>query len=219
MKSFDIETIPNPSMVEKLPPPKASYGNTKDPEKRAVIDAEAKQKQIDNMALSPFYGRVCACSFAVGEKVESSVIAEISDKDEIALIEFALGNLVVGQAETNAIVSYNGMGFDFPFLYKRAMILRVMLPERCPPLRYWTKRYSNTPHCDLMQELSGWNQAQYASLDESASVIIGKKKTERDYKTFSELITSGRGKEISDACSADAALTYELWEAVQNYLF
>jgi hypothetical protein len=56
------------------------------------------------------------------------------------------------------------------------------------------------------------------SLDEAASVILGKKKTERDYKTFPELIAAGRGKEIADACSADAALTYELWEVVQKYL-
>jgi predicted PolB exonuclease-like 3'-5' exonuclease len=219
MKSFDIETIPNPAMIERLPAVKPAYGNTKDPDKRAVIDAEAKQKQIDNMALSPFYGRICAASFCEGEgKTSGAVITDISDKAEINLITFILDGLVIAQTETNAICSFNGIGFDFPFAYKRAMILRIPLPAGCPPLRYWTKRYSSTPHCDLMQELSGWNNKEFVSLDEAASVILGKKKTERDYKTFTDLIKNGKQGEISDACAADALLTYELWEVVSKYL-
>jgi len=57
---IDIETIPNLDVLPKMPDPDVKYGNTKDAEKRAAIDIEAKRKQQDKMALSPLTGRICA---------------------------------------------------------------------------------------------------------------------------------------------------------------
>jgi predicted PolB exonuclease-like 3'-5' exonuclease len=219
MKAFDIETIPNQCMVENLPPLKVAYGNTKDPEKRAVLEAEAKKGQIEKMALNPFYGRVCAYSFYSPLSTESSALSRATDKDEIGLIEELLNCILVGQMTTNQIVTYNGMCFDFPYVYKRAIILKVKKPDQCPSLKYWTKRYSSAPHCDLMQELASWAYGAATNLDEAAGVILGVRKTERDYKEFEGLIDAGKGGEIRAACVADAKLTYDLWAAVEKYLF
>lgn len=42
--TIDIETMPDMSRKEFLPNPVVKYGNIKDPEKRAVMDVDAKRK-------------------------------------------------------------------------------------------------------------------------------------------------------------------------------
>jgi hypothetical protein len=55
-----------------------------------------------------------------------------------------------------ALVTFNGLGFDLPFLFNRAAILNVQIPFR--PSDY-LKRYTTLPHCDLFAVLSNWGQA------------------------------------------------------------
>ena len=59
---FDIETIPNSGMLDRLPPVEVKAGNLKDPVKIAEKEAAAKAEQLEKMALSPLYGRVCCWS-------------------------------------------------------------------------------------------------------------------------------------------------------------
>ncbi len=40
--SIDFETMPDENLLSSLPEPEVKYGNTKDPEKRAKMDEEAK---------------------------------------------------------------------------------------------------------------------------------------------------------------------------------
>ena len=61
--AFDIETIRNGSLIDRLPEPEVRTGNLKDPAKIAEKLAEAKAEQVEKMALSPLYGRVCAFEF------------------------------------------------------------------------------------------------------------------------------------------------------------
>ena len=218
MKSLDIETIPNIAMIDKLPAPKVAYGNTKDPEKRAVLEAEAKKDQIDKMALNPFYGRLAAYALIGLMGNMSDYLHVDTDEDEMRLVYDLLKELRQGGTQTNPLCTFNGNNFDLPYIYKRAMILRVEMPERCPPLKYWTKRYGNPSHYDLMQELCNWAPGGYTSLDEAASVILGKRKNERDYKTYGDLIRSGNGNQVRRDSLDDALLTIELYNAVHKYL-
>jgi len=56
-----------------------------------------------------------------------------------------------------AVVTFNGLGFDLPFLFNRAAILDVQIPFRASD---YLKRYTTLPHCDLFAVLSNWGQAQ-----------------------------------------------------------
>ena len=51
--TFDIETIPNTSMLDRMPKPEVKAGNVKDPAKIAEKTAAARAEQIEKMALSP----------------------------------------------------------------------------------------------------------------------------------------------------------------------
>jgi DNA polymerase elongation subunit (family B) len=220
-KAFDIETIPNKALIPMLPEPEVALGNTKDPEKIKEKIAEAKQKQIDRMALSPLYGRICSMSF-FGDAPESRLyytIPEISDTAEIELINLIFAGLCVGNEETNKIITWNGTAFDFPWLYKRAAILRVAKPPACPGLRYWTKRYEAITHCDLQMEMAGWEMSRVITLNEAARTFLGKQKTERDYSTYIDLIEKGERDKIGIDNLCDTELTYELYQLLAPYLF
>lgn len=80
--AFDIETIGNRSMVERMPEIDVKVGNLKDPAKIAEKIAEAKADQIDRMALSPLYGRVCAF---VAMEDENAVSKECLEAETDAL--------------------------------------------------------------------------------------------------------------------------------------
>ena len=218
MKSLDIETIPNEEMIQCLPEVEVA-ANLKDPAKIEEKRKEAKQKQINKMALNPFYGRACSYSWCCGKGKGHVTIAAISDADEISLINSLLSLLTIAEVHTNKIITWNGMNFDFPFIFTRAAILKITMPDDVPGLRYWTKKYSQEPHCDLMQELAGWNIERRTNLDEAGRVFLGRGKTERDYKAYADLIKSGQGEIIGADNECDAVLTWDLYEYLENYLF
>jgi len=220
MRAFDIETIPNKNIVELMPEPEVALGNTKDPEKIKEKIAEAKQKAIDKMALSPLFGRICSFSFYGEDEKKFEVIPEISDAAEIELVTHILENLCIGNPDgTNTIVTWNGFNFDFPFVYKRAAMLKIEMPRNCPGLKYWTRKYANDVHIDLMQEFSGWGKEQMSNLDIIGKMILGRGKTARNYSTYIELIESGKGELIGLDNLCDTGITYDLYNHLKTYLF
>lgn len=219
MKSIDIETIPNNDLIQSLPEPEIAIGNIKDPAKIEEKRKEAKQKQIDKMALSPFYGRICSFSACGESEKYFKVIPEISDAAEIELVSHILESLIVGAPETNRIITWNGYSFDFPFIYKRAACLKIPLPAGCPGLGYWTRKYSQNPHCDLMQELAGWQTENRVGLDEAGKQFLGVGKSEHDFTKFITMIQEGNGNEIGTYNLGDAELTYNVYNFLSPYLF
>jgi len=213
---FDIETVKDVDMIDKLPDPKVKYGNTKDPGKRKIMDEKAKGKQVADMALNPFYGRIC--SYAIygneGRISKYSVLTEINDKQETNLIKDIFLEFANTNTTAPTIVTWNGEKFDMRFLYTRAVILGITeLPSGCVSFRTITKKYENENHIDLMTVLH--NYGVYGSLENASYVILGKKKLDHDFSKFIELIETGRGNEIGEYNLQDARLTYELYKRVQ----
>lgn len=217
--AIDIETISNPAMIDRLPPVEVKYGNTKDPAKRAVMDEEARIEQIEKMPLSPYTGILCCWSAFDSEHDESAIIDRIDSGREREIIEVLLSQFfAMKPAGTQKIATWNGNSFDLPFIYKRAMILGIDLHKLCvPPLSYWTKKYNTIPHCDVMQVYCEWSGKM--KLDDAAGMVLGERKIECDFRKFSEMITSGKSKEITDYCTHDAKLAFKLLEKANNYLF
>jgi predicted PolB exonuclease-like 3'-5' exonuclease len=221
--ALDIETIPNVDAIPFLPEPKISK-TLKDPAKIAAAQAEAKADQIADMALSPLTGRVC-CFAIVG--VEAGVPKEMTetilsahDDEELPLIQ---GIMRVLGAEETRIVTWNGIGFDLPFIYKRAMILGVDPANfGAPPLHAWTKRYDTTRHYDLMKIWSGWASGAdgFVKLDTVAAMVLKERKTEIDVTTFAVLLKTQEGRnKIAEYCLQDTRLTWRLFEKMNGFLF
>ena len=213
--AFDIETIPNSSLMNNLPEAEVKLGNLKDPEKIKEKQEEARKAQIEKMALSPLYGRICCFAVSTDESYSTnSIIAEESDIAETGLIERAFEVL-----SGNTIITYNGNNFDLPFLYRRAVILGVHPQEfNMPPLAELTKKYSNTKHIDLMQAWSGSNN--FEKLDTLGKFICNDHKIDIDFREFPELLKTGEGqKKIADYCQQDTDLTIAIFRRLQGILF
>ena len=176
---IDIETMPNEEMIERLPEPNVALGNLKDEAKiKAKVEA-AKQKQIESMALSPMFGKI-AC---IGVDTDVHIV-----EDEKLLIE-EVGKEVLSKMQP--ICTWNGINFDIPFIYKRALILGVKIS---PPMSFWMKRYNTTPHCDLMQVWGSWRD--HEKLDTVANVLLGEGKVDFDVTQIKELIKTDEGNLI-----------------------
>ena len=214
--ALDIETIPNPDKFDLLPEPEASKV-LKDP---AKIEADIEAKRIaqrEKAALDPLFGRVAAVAF-VGEVDYVSVIAESTDDTERKIIAEIMHEL--GQ-ESARIITFNGIGFDLPYIYKRALILGVHPATfGAPPLTHWTQRYRNDYHYDLMQIWSGWKSGEYAKLDTVAKLVLGRGKVECDVTKIAEMIQTDEGRaDVAKYCEQDTRLTWDLFAAMEGCLF
>lgn len=222
--AFDIETIPNPAAAAFLPEPTAPR-NIKDPAKIAAAIAEKKASQIADMALDPLTGRICAYALvgAGDAPGELSRFVEVlsgtpTDDDERTLVQSIMR--VLG-SEDMRLATWNGIGFDLPYVYKRAMILGVDPAHfGAPPLSAWTKRYSTDRHFDLMQIWGNWGSHDYTKLDLVASMVLGERKVEVDVTTFAELIKTQEGCDALAAYNLkDTELTWRLFERMSGFLF
>ena len=221
MKALDIEVIPNHDMIPLLPEPEVKFGNTKDPLKRQMMVEEAKKKQIEKMGLNPITGRVCSFAFYGDNQNDRyfKYVPDESETSEIVLVTELLKALNIDNENLN-IVTWNGTEFDFPYIYKRAALLKLALPPGVPGLSYWTKKYTIKPHCDLMQWWNGWSRSSgNAKLDYIGKVFLGEGKTQRDYNTYLDLIKNGEGEKIGLDNLCDVELTYNLYQRLADYLF
>ena len=210
--AIDIETIGNPDTFDLLPTPEPSKV-LKDPAKIAA-DIEAKQAaQRDKAALDPLTARVA--SFASVGEVEGKVLeycdilARADDASERELLQNIFD--VLG-ADDVRIVTWNGVGFDLPMIYKRALILGVDPAfHGAPPLSAWTKRYAADRHYDLMQIWCGWQG--YAKLDTVAALVLGAKKHDFDVTRIADMIATDEGRTaLAEYNLQDTRLTFELWK-------
>jgi len=212
---FDIETIPNPEMADKMPPPKVALGNLKDPVKIAAKQDEARDKQIDKMGLCAATGRVLCAGFHNSENSFFEIMQENTDDEEIRVVSIVLDFLA---RDGIRLVTWNGKAFDIPFVYKRAAILRIANPGL--PLPAWTKRYDETLHMDLMKVWDQYQPGQFTSLDYFSRLVLNNSKQDIDYKDFPELMRTPEGRDkIGAYCVQDAALPYEGYRVLQGHLF
>lgn len=160
--TFDIETAPLDTALEAPYPaderqPPASYKSA---------EAIAAWRQRDELAwraalqkdaaLSPRTGRIVAVGAAAMGN-DSGTASALSCPDERALILAAREVL-----QSHALVTFNGLNFDLPFVLTRAAVhgvsMRVVRPKEL------LRRYVTAPHCDLRMVLGGWDSRAKGTL-------------------------------------------------------
>jgi hypothetical protein len=112
------------------------------------------------------------------------------------------------------IVTFNGISFDLPFLYKRSYVNRVK-----PSVELSFARYRRQPIFDVMMEWNKWDfRAKFISLDDLAKILgLESSKTEdmdggRVYDRFCE----GAHQAIALYCMADVHLTRRIYYRLVN---
>ncbi len=119
----------------------------------------------------------------------------------------------------DTVVTFNGRGFDVPFIYLRSALLNVPI-SRKDWLGY---RYQTDPHCDLAEQLTFYGvsgrdgAARKFNLDFycKAFGIESPKSHGVTGMDVSNLLKEGRYREIAEYCLRDVKATvllYQMWK-------
>lgn len=201
---IDIETIPNPDMVQFLPEPKID-SRLKDPAKVAEARMNAKDEQLSKMALSPLTGKVVC----IGYFDDSNGFTQMATLDAPASEKAILDNFYEILSTPIVPITYNGKAFDIPFIFKRGIMLGCTWAT-IPEMKRFTDRYkSGDNHIDVMTEFC--NYGEYEKLDNLSRYMLGYGKPEFDVTQIAVLMKTPEGcKQVSDYCLADCEITWKL---------
>jgi DNA polymerase elongation subunit (family B) len=226
---FDIETSALP--IEHFDEAQQEYlfrecGKLADEEAR-----NAKKTEITHMcSLWPFTAQVVCVAMLNVDTSRGQVLFTAEDFEESAEeagpVEFVP---CVDEVELltafwdvarhyETIVTFNGRGFDVPFIYLRSALLNVPI-SRKDWLGY---RYQTEPHCDLAEQLTFYGvsgrdgAARRFNLDFycKAFGIESPKAFGVTGSDVSTMLAEGRFREIAEYCLRDVKATvllYQIW--------
>jgi DNA polymerase elongation subunit (family B) len=223
---FDIETTAQPlenfdavqqeyllREVEKLPDEAAK--------------AAKREETLRMFALWPFTAQVVCIAMLNAESQRGKVLFIAEDFEESATeggpVEFVP---VADELELltafwdvakhyDEIVTFNGRGFDVPFLYLRSAILNAPISKK----NWLGYRFATEPHCDLAEQLTFYSvsgrdgAARKFNLDFycKAFGIDSPKAHGVTGMDVTNLMKEGKFREIAEYCLRDVRATVELY--------
>ncbi len=227
---FDIETAALP--LEQFDEAQQEYlfrecGKITDDTARATRRSEIEQQ----CSLWPFTAQVVCIAMLNAETSRGQVLFTADDYEDDAIeggpVEFVP---CVDEIELltafwdvakhyEQIVTFNGRGFDVPFVYLRSALLNVPISRK----NWLGYRYQTEPHCDLAEQLTFYGvsgrdgAARRFNLDFycKAFGIESPKSygiTGRDVTT---LLAEARYRELAEYCLRDVKATvllYQIWK-------
>ena len=224
---FDIETSALP--LENFDDAQREY-LFRDAEKLADDSAkEAKRADIKSfMSLWPFTAQVVCVAMLNADTGRGKVLFTAEDAEDSGAgadgVEFVP---CVDEAEMLAafwdvakhyddIVTFNGRGFDVPFLYLRSALLNVPITKK----NWLGYRFATEPHCDLAEQFTFYNvsgregAARRFNLDFycRAFGIESPKSHGVTGSDVGALLAEGRVREIAEYCLRDVRATVELYK-------
>ena len=208
---FDIETIPSqlPGVLDEFKAAVKAPGQYKKPESiaewlRENRDAEGEAEWL-RTSFDGGMGHVCVIGWAVddGEPVSLQSADISTERTMLAAFFDALRDIGPGQK----LVGHNIIGFDIPFLWKRAMVLGVKpsftFPRNPKP---WGESVADTM---LM-----WDATQRAggSMDRICRLMGIPGKGDMDGSKVWPMVRDGEIDAVADYCRGDVSRTREMFK-------
>jgi len=118
-------------------------------------------------------------------------------------------------ATYNQVITFNGRGFDAPYLMLRSAINKVRATKNLLGYRYDAKE-----HCDLLEQLTFYGAVRKYNLDFYAKAfgIKSSKADGIDGSKVGDLYKKGKYMDIARYCFRDLVTTKELFEYWDKYL-
>jgi predicted PolB exonuclease-like 3'-5' exonuclease len=196
---FDIETIPR-QLDEKMQMLlKYKLRNLPNNEEKEV-------KATQHRFLDPCYAEIKAIGVLTTDAEEVSEIVIMGPEEYIITSFFdTIAN------SQNLFVSFNGFGFDIPFILSKAMLYGIKPTNArfCNLIRY-----RNSPHFDIMQVFSSWGVFKPNLRELSNLFGVGDSKDILEDKTTVEFLKTASDEEIAEYCMGDVRVTYELFKKI-----
>lgn len=230
---FDIETTAQP--LENFDEVQQEYllrEAEKIPDETA---RNAKREEITRMfSLWPLTGQVVCIAMLNAESQRGQVLYTAEDFEEDAAeggpVEFmpCADELELLTAfwdvakHYDEVVTFNGRGFDVPFLYLRSAVLNVPITKK----NWLGYRYATEPHCDLAEQFTFYNvsgregAARKFNLDFYCKSfgIESPKSHGVTGMDVPQMIAAGQFREIAEYCLRDVRATVELYRVWKERL-
>ncbi|HRI12215.1 MAG TPA: ribonuclease H-like domain-containing protein [Verrucomicrobiota bacterium] len=231
---FDIETSALP--LEQFDEAQQEYlfrDAVKLPDETSQAHKRAEISQQFN--LWPFTAQVVCVAMVNADSGKGQVLYQAEDFEEDAVtgvegIEFAPQ---VDEAELltafwdvakryDQVVTFNGRGFDVPFLYLRSAVLNVPITRK----DWLGYRFQTDPHCDLAEQFTFYNvsgregAARKFNLDFycKAFGIPSPKAEGVSGLDVNDLLANRRYREIAEYCLRDVHATVQLYQVWRDRL-
>lgn len=198
-------------------------------------ERDAKREEIERQFnLWPLTAQ-CVCIAMINPETNRGKVLYLSDdadapapfEDRVDFMPFAdeseLLHAFWELAEKfDRVISFNGRGFDVPFLYLRSAVLNVPITKK----NWLGYRFSTETHCDLAEQLtfynvSGWGgAARRFNLDFYCKVfgIPSPKAMGVTGMDVNDMMNEGRYNEIAEYCIRDVDSTVQLFKVWQERL-
>lgn len=208
---FDIETIPSqdPAIRDELRAAVTAPAKYTNPESIAEWMEENREREAESAWLKTSFdgglGQIVCIGFASGDdNPQSYHVGDLSREKEADMLEFFFCSLV--DAGPRTLVGHNIIGFDIPFIWKRAMILGVRPPSSFPR--------SPKPWSDLVADtMLMWDGQQRAggSMDRLCKLMGIPGKGAFSGADVWPAIQRGEFDRVSSYCRDDVARTRALY--------
>ena len=224
---FDIETTPLP--VEQFDETQQEYLFRQADKLTNPQERDAKREEIQRFfSLWPLTAQVVCVAMLNAETLRGKVLFTADDSDagdgEASPVEFVpcvdevelLGAFWEVAKHYDSIVTFNGRGFDVPFMYLRSAVLNVPITRK----NWLGYRFQTEPHCDLAEQLTFYNvsgrdgAARRFNLDFYCKVfgIESPKAMGVTGMDVGSLVEEGRYRDIAEYCLRDVKATVELYQ-------
>ena len=223
---FDIETSGQP--IENFDEAQQEYLFRETEKIDDAIAREAKRGEITRfMSLWPFTSQVVCIAMlnAETQRGQSLYIADDFEDDagDAGPVEFVpcademelLTAFWDVAKHYDSVVTFNGRGFDVPFIYLRSALLNVPISKK----NWLGYRYATDPHCDLAEQLTFYSvsgrdgAARRFNLDFycKAFGIESPKSHGVSGMDVGTLVAEGKFRDIAEYCLRDVRATVELY--------
>ena len=224
---FDIETSALP--LEQFDEAQQEYLFRETEKIEDAAAKAAKKEEITRfMSLWPFTSQVVCIAMLNPETLRGQTlfVAEDSEEtnDEKAEVKFIpcadeaelLAQFWDAAKKFDSIVTFNGRGFDVPFIYLRSALLNVPISKK----NWLGYRFATEPHCDLAEQLTFYSvsgrdgAARRFNLDFycKAFGIESPKSHGVTGMDVKDLMAAGKHREIAEYCLRDVRATVELYK-------
>jgi len=219
---LDIETVPGPPMdivfggkyftaLPKLATTIEKAQENPSPEMLEKIaglnDEVCKAASLDFM-----FGRI-VCIGTMTPKSKTILEKAFSDLEDEAGLLKRFWEFIVEENVPQKTITFNGIEFDLPYLYFRSMINGIEIPWGNLSLR----RYSYTPHFDVMQAVVFWGFRKWKSLNVVAKLFGYKGDCEYDGSWVSKWAATGQQNLIEEYCLEDCRRTLFVYNQLKQY--
>ena len=198
------------------------------------VRAARREEILRQFSLWPFTAQIVCIAMLNAESLRGQVLFTAEDFEEDAAeggpvefmpcadeIELLTAFWDVAK-HYDEIVTFNGRGFDVPFLYLRSAVLNVAVTKK----NWLGYRYATEPHCDLAEQFTFYGvsgrdgAARKFNLDFycKAFGIDSPKAHGVTGMDVSTLMAEGKFRDIAEYCLRDVRATVELYRVWKERL-